>query len=128
MAIADLIQSQVQRALTILGRTWSYRTLTSSSNGVTQPTFSGWTPVAAVFTAQATTIQHEENSGRLVSHQMASLRITDAIKLKEGDQVQGPDGATWAIDAIASRGEGSIRYQIRLDKSYREEAGRGGGR
>lgn len=114
---AGIIQANCQRVVTdLLAVAVQYCTLTSAP-GVEPRTWSGWTPTTGVLSAQTIAQEFDEARGEWVRRYRASIRTSDAVALKQGDQVQLADGTIWAVDAKLSGaiGYGSFKYGLVRD-------------
>lgn len=126
----DSIRTSLRAVVSqLLATSVEYRTMTSVY-GVDTRAYGSWTTSAAVVTGPTHMQSFDEIRGEQVRHEVLSVRLSDAIDLRQGDQVRlaSDDAQIWAIDGRESGGPGSYRYSCVRDHETLVSGGnRGGG-
>jgi hypothetical protein len=91
----------VASSATGLGESWSYRTLTSDPD-VTPRTYSVFASVDAVCRLSHVE-RYDEHRRQHVREEQGALLITDAIAMKQGDQVKSPAGNIYTVRGVLSQ-------------------------
>lgn len=120
--IASVISSTV---VPLLGVGWEWRPLTSAPTA-SVPTHGAWTMVSAVHADEQNYPTRDDTTGRLLMVTRATLRVADTVAIPPGAHVRSPDGTIYDVVGVASRGAGSIRYQLEREVMIRGDANRGG--
>lgn len=117
MSLRDVIAAGLRTVVgetTGFGETAEYRRITSGP--VAEPrTYGAWTDIEGHFSGVINAEEYRDDHGAWMRTETAGFRCSDALRLRQGDQIRMPNDTSdvWAVVGIASSGVGTIRYDLR---------------